>query len=58
MKLEPNEHGNYPCPHCGRILTAILREWMNPPAVTDYLCLKEQIGFKVALKGSLEEWIK
>ena len=52
--LEPNEHGNYPCPYCKRILTAILREWI--PAVTDYICHKCQIGFKIKLKR-LERWI-
>ena len=54
--LEPNEHGNYPCPYCDFILTPILREWMNPPAVTDYICHHCQIGFKIRLKR-LEKWI-
>ena len=49
-KLEPNEYGNYPCPYCNFILTPILREWMNPPAVTDYVCHRCQIGFKMRLK--------
>jgi len=45
MKLEPNEHGNYPCPYCSYILTPILREWI--PAITDYICHRCQIGFDV-----------
>ena len=51
--LEPNEHGNYPCPYCDFILTPILREWMNPPAVTNYICHHCQIGFKIKLRGGL-----
>lgn len=46
-KLEPNEYGNYPCPHCDFILTPILREWMNPPRITDYICHRCKIGFKI-----------
>ena len=47
-KLEPNGYGNYPCPYCSFILTPIVRVWMKPPRVTDYICHRCQIGFKVA----------
>lgn len=45
MKLNPNEHGNYPCPYCGYILTAIFKVWVL--AVTDYICHRCQKGFKI-----------
>ena len=57
MKLIPTEYGNYPCPYCKHVLTPILREWMNPPIVTDYICHRCQIGFKVVIKLSLESFI-
>lgn len=47
IKLEPNKHGNYPCPHCENTLTPILREWMRPPRVTDYVCHKCKVGFDI-----------
>ena len=47
-KLEPNEHGNYLCPYCDHALTPILREWLKPPRVTDYVCHWCKIGFEVA----------
>jgi len=56
-KLEPNEGGNYPCPYCERILTPILREWMKPPRVTDYVCHRCKIGFKVAFEGAQKDII-
>jgi len=52
MRLEPNEHGNYPCPYCGYILTAIFREWL--PGITDYICHHCQIGFKIKTYGPIE----
>ena len=54
--LEPNEYGYQLCPYCFRTLVPILREWMNPPAVTDYICLHCQIGFEVRLKGGIEDF--
>lgn len=45
MKLNPNENGNFPCPYCGNILTAIFKEWLQ--YVTDYICHRCQKGFKV-----------
>ncbi len=57
MKLEPNEQGRQLCPYCSHTLVPILREWMNPPAVTDYLCLRCQIGFKIQLKG-IEKYLQ
>lgn len=45
MKLTPNEHGNYPCPHCTHILTPIFRVWLL--IITDYICHYCQIGFKI-----------
>ena len=51
-KLEPNEHGTYDCPYCGNVLIPILREWMDPPHVTDYICHRCKIGFEVTtVKG-------
>ena len=56
--LEPNEYGNYPCPYCGFILTAILREWMNPPHVTDYVCHRCKIMFEIkfSFRGDILSW--
>ena len=51
-KLNPNKYGNYPCPHCSNILTPILREWMKPPMVTDYICHHCQVGFKIKIEGN------
>jgi len=60
MKLEPNEHGNYPCPYCGKddgyVLTPIVREWMDPPRI-DYVCHRCKIMFKTKVKGSLEAFL-
>ena len=53
--LEPNEHGNYPCPYCSFILTPIVREWMDPPGI-DYVCLRCKIMFKTKINNSLEKW--
>jgi len=52
-ELKPNKYGNYQGPYCSYILTPILREWMNPPQITDYLCHHCQIGFKVNIKRHL-----
>lgn len=51
--LEPNEHGVLLCPYCDWALTGIVREWMKPPAITDYVCHHCQIGFKIKVKGDL-----
>lgn len=51
--LEPNEYGNMPCPYCDKIFTPILREWMKPPRVTDYICHWCKMGFKIKPKDSL-----
>lgn len=56
-KLEPGEGGNFPCPYCGHYLIEIVREWMNPPRVTDYICHHCQIGFKVAIKNPLNPFL-
>ena len=55
-RLEPNEWGNYPCPHCTHILTPIVREWMNPPEV-NYICHRCKILFVMKIKGDLEKWL-
>ena len=49
--LNPNEQGHQLCPYCHNTLVPILREWMNPPMVTDYICHHCQKGFKIKLKG-------
>ena len=45
MKLESDENGNYLCPHCTRVLTPILKIWLNK--VTDYICHWCKIRFNV-----------
>jgi len=50
-KLIPNEQGHQLCPYCHRTLVPVLREWMKPPVVTDYICHHCQIGFKIKLPG-------
>ena len=55
--LHPNKQGHQLCPYCHHTLVPILREWMNPPIVTDYICHHCQIGFKIQLKG-IEMWLK
>ena len=49
MRLEPNESGHYPCPHCNKILTAIVKTWL--PGITDYICHSCKKGFKVRNKS-------
>ena len=56
--LVPTEHGNFSCPYCDHILTSIFREWMDLPVVIGYICHWCQIGFKIKLKGELDEWLK
>ena len=51
--LEPYDCGNYPCPYCGFTLTPILREWMKPPRVTDYVCHRCKIRFEIKVKGDI-----
>ena len=58
QKLIPNEYGHQLCPYCHRTLVPILREWMSSPVVTDYICHHCQIGFKVRLKGRIEDFMK
>ena len=50
-KLEPNEHGNYPCPYCTHILTAIIKVWI--PEISDYICHRCQIGFEIKVKEDI-----
>lgn len=52
--LIPDEAGNYPCPYCpNKSMVPILREWRDPPQVTDYICHRCQIGFKIPIKELL-----
>ena len=46
-KLEPDANGHFQCLYCSHSLVPILREWMDPPKVTDYICHRCQIGFKI-----------
>ena len=57
MILKPNEHGNLLCPYCFFALTPILREWLKPPQVTDYICHRCQKGFKIKIKKNLGVWL-
>ena len=55
--LEPDKNGNYECPYCpNKSMVPILREWMNPPIVTDYICHHCQIGFKIKIKGGIDSF--
>ena len=57
MRLEPNEHGNLLCPYCSFVLTPILREWLKPPQVTDYVCHRCKKGFEIPIKSKLNSYI-
>ncbi|KKN60486.1 hypothetical protein LCGC14_0531320 [marine sediment metagenome] len=58
MFLEPNEYGNLLCPYCSFALIPILREWLKPPRVTDYICHRCQKGFEVGGKENILTFIK
>ena len=56
VKIEPNEWGKYPCPYCDRILTVVVREWMDPPQM-DYVCHKCKKILVTAKKSSLDNFV-
>jgi len=48
--LKPNEDGNYPCPHCDRVLTPIFRVSLLH---IDYFCHKCKIMFRMKVQNHL-----
>ena len=52
--LIPNKHGNFPCPYCSYILTAIVKVYI--PLINEYICHHCQIKFEILLKGGIEKF--